>query len=323
MKKFLSFFAMAAIALTFAACSDDEEGQTPNEPVTTMTDVVAGTYSTSINVNLNGTDLPEANYDVVIEKANDTEINFVLNDFSISLGTGEALNLGDIRLDEVAISQSGSNYTFATTDTLTLAIFPGMDAVPVPIDFVGSFTSSTIDATIDINLSGMQILVEITGSKNGSTGGEEVEPTPGGEEEPEVALSAIAAGDYACNIAVELNGTPFPASENAVTIEAVNDSTVNFVLKDFSISLGESSLTPTNENGEAKITLTDVVLTESDGGIVFTKEQTPNLVIAEGSPAIPVPIVANGTFADNSLNAHFDINIGEAMVIAVTIEGQK
>ena len=198
-----------------------------------------------------------------------------------------------------------------------------MDAVPVPIDFVGSFTSSTIDATIDINLSGMQILVEITGSKNGSTGGEEVEPTPGGEEEPEVALSAIAAGDYACNIAVELNGTPLPASENAVTIEAVNDSTVNFVLKDFSISLGESSLTPTNENGEAKITLTDVVLTESDGGIVFTKEQTPNLVIAEDSPAIPVPIVANGTFADNSLNAHFDINIGEAMVIAVTIEGQK
>lgn len=323
MKKFLSFFAMAAIALTFAACSDDEEGQNPNEPVTTMTDVVAGTYNTSINVNLNGADLPEANYDVIIEKASDTQINFVLNDFAITDQSGTSLNIGDIRLDEVAISKTGDDYTFATTDTLMLEIFPGMGQMPVPIDFSGLFTSTTIDATIDINLSGMQIIVEIEGTKEGSSSEGGDEPTPGHEEEPEVALSAITAGDYACNIAVELNGTPLPASENTVTIEAVNDSTVNFVLKDFAVSLGTASITPTDENGEAKITLTNVVLAKSSNAVVFATEQTPNLVIAEGSPAIPVPIVANGAFADNKLDAQIDINLGDAMVIAVSIEGQK
>lgn len=142
--------------------------------------------------------------------------------------------------------------------------------------------------------------------------------TPGGS-----TMADKVAGTYDSQIAVELNGTQLPASENTVTIEAVNDNTVNFVLKDFAVSLGGASITPTDENGEAKITLTNVVLAKSDDGIVFAAEQTPNLVIAEGAPAIPVPIDANGTFVDNNLFAQIDINLGESMVIAVSIEGQK
>ena len=227
------------------------------------------------------------------------------------------LDLGTIELDGVEIAKVDNAYSFATVDTLSLAIFGG-EPLPVPIDFSGSFTDTTIDANIDINFGEtMVIVVDINGTKRGtSEGGDQ----PVVEERP---MAEQIAGDYASNIAVELNGESLPTSENIVTIEAVNDSTVNFVLRDFSVSLGDTSITPTDENGEAKITLTNVALTKSNGAVVFTAQQTPNLVIAEGATAIPVPIVASGSFADNNMDAQINIELGDVMVIAVSIKGQK
>lgn len=319
MKKYFSLMAIAAaVMLGFASCSDDEGSTNPTTPGgSTMADNVAGIYDSQIAVSINGNDLQPSNYAVEITKSSDTEIKFTLRDFSITDPSGMTLDLGTIELDGVEIAKVDSAYSFATVDTLSLAIFGG-EPLPVPIDFSGSFTDTTIDANIDINFGeAMVIVVDINGTKRGtSEGGDQ-------PSEPELTMAQEIAGDYASNIAVELNGTPLPASENTVTIEAVNDSTVNFILKDFSVSLGAASITPTDENGEAKITLTNVVLAENHGAVVFAAEQTPNLVIAEGAPAIPVPIVASGTFADGNLAAQIDINLGESMVIAVSIEGQK
>lgn len=316
MKKYFSLMAIAAaVMLGFASCSDDEGSTNPTTPGgSTMADKVAGTYDSQIAVNVNGTDLQPSDYAVEITKSSDTEIKFTLRDFSIEY-EGQTIPVGTIELDGVEIAEVDSAYSFATVDTLSLAIFGDE---PLPIDLSGSFTDTTIDANIDINFGEtMVIVVDINGTKRGTSGSGD-QPS-----EPELTMAQEIAGDYACNIAVELNGRQLPASENTVTIEVVNDSTVNFVLKDFAVSLGDASITPTDENGEAKITLTNVVLAKSDDGIVFAAEQTPNLVIAESAPAIPVPIDANGTFVDNNLFAQIDINLGESMVIAVSIEGQK
>lgn len=319
MKKYFSLMAIAAaVMLGFASCSDDEGSTNPTTPGgSTMADNVAGIYDSQIAVSINGNDLQPSNYAVEITKSSDTEIKFTLRDFSITDPSGMTLDLGTIELDGVEIAKVDSAYSFATVDTLSLAIFGG-EPLPVPIDFSGSFTDTTIDANIDINFGeAMVIVVDINGTKRGtSEGGDQ-------PSEPELTMAQEIAGDYASNIAVELNGESLPTSENIVTIEAVNDSTVNFVLRDFSVSLGDTSITPTDENGEAKITLTNVALTKSNGAVVFTAQQTPNLVIAEGAQAIPVPIVASGSFADNNMDAQINIELGDVMVIAVSIKGQK
>ena len=319
MKKYFSLMAIAAaVMLGFASCSDDEESTNPTVPGgSTMADNVAGTYDSQIAVSINGNDLQPSNYAVEITKSSDTEIKFTLRDFSITDPSGMTLDLGTIELDGVEIAKVDSAYSFATVDTLSLAIFGG-EPLPVPIDFSGSFTDTTIDANIDINFGeAMVIVVDINGTKRGTS---ESGDQPVVEERP---MAEQIAGDYASNIAVELNGESLPTSENIVTIEAVNDSTVNFVLRDFSVSLGDTSITPTDENGEAKITLTNVALTKSNGAVVFTAQQTPNLVITEGATAIPVPIVASGSFADNNMDAQINIELGDVMVIAVSIKGQK
>lgn len=319
MKKYFSLMAIAAaVMLGFASCSDDEGSTNPTTPGgSTMADNVAGIYDSQIAVSINGNDLQPSNYAVEITKSSDTEIKFKLSDFSISNINGQTINIRTIELDGVEIAEVNGAYSFAKIDTLSLPIF-GEEPTDVPLDLTGTFTDTTIDANIDINFGETKVIVvDINGTKRGtSEGGDQ-------PSEPELTMAQEIAGDYASNIAVELNGTPLPASENTVTIEAVNDSTVNFILKDFSVSLGAASITPTDENGEAKITLTNVVLAENHGAVVFAAEQTPNLVIAEGAPAIPVPIVASGTFADGNLAAQIDINLGESMVIAVSIKGQK
>lgn len=318
MKKYFSLMAIAAaVMLGFASCSDDEGSTNPTVPGgSTMADKVAGTYDSQIAVNVNGTDLQPSDYAVEITKSSDTEIKFTLSDFSISNINGQTINIGTIELDGVEIAEVNGAYSFAKIDTLSLPIF-GEEPTDVPLNLTGTFTDTTIDANIDINFMDMTIVVDINGTKRGtSEGGDQ----PVVEERP---MAEQIAGDYASNIAVELNGESLPTSENIVTIETVNDSTVNFVLRDFSVSLGDTSITPTDENGEAKITLTNVALTKSNGAVVFTAQQTPNLVIAEGAPAIPVPIVASGSFADNNMDAQINIELGDVMVIAVSIKGQK
>lgn len=317
MKKYFSLMAIAAtVMLGFASCSDDEGSTNPTVPGgSTMADKVAGIYDSQIAVSINGNDLQPSNYAVEITKSSDTEIKFTLRDFSTEY-EGQTIPVGTIELDGVEIAEVNNAYSFAKIDTLSLPIF-GEEPTDVPLNLTGTFTDTTIDANIDINFMGKTIVVDINGTKRGtSEGGDQ-------PSEPELTMAQEIAGDYACNIAVELNGTQLPASENTVTIEAVNDSTVNFVLRDFSVSLGDTSITPTDENGEAKITLTNVALTKSNGAVVFTAQQTPNLVIAEGAPAISVPIVASGSFADNNMDAQINIELGDVMVIAVSIKGQK
>ena len=226
MKKYFSLMAIAAaVMLGFASCSDDEGSTNPTTPGgSTMADKVAGTYDSQIAVSINGNDLQPSNYAVEITKSSDTEIKFTLRDFSITDPSGMTLDLGTIELDGVEIAKVDSAYSFATVDTLSLAIFGG-EPLPVPIDFSGSFTDTTIDANIDINFGeAMVIVVDINGTKRGtSEGGDQ-------PSEPELTMAQEIAGDYASNIAVTINSSEPIVSENTVYITAVSEEVVNLAL---------------------------------------------------------------------------------------------
>ena len=316
MKKYFSLMAIAAaVMLGFASCSDDEGSTNPTVPGgSTMADNVAGIYDSQIAVSINGNDLQPSNYAVEITKSSDTEIKFTLRDFSITDPSGMTLDLGTIELDGVKIAKVDSAYSFATVDTLSLAIFGG-EPLPVPIDFSGSFTDTTIDANIDINFGEtMVIVVDINGTKRGtSEGGDQ-------PSEPELTMAQEIAGDYASNIAVTINSSEPIVSENTVYITAVSAEVVNLALNNFVITDPTSGA----EIAPGDIVLENVPLMRDSLGISFMASDTLMLAVVPGMDPLPVPVVANGNVNGDVLDAHFDIDfMNGAMAIAVEIDGQK
>ena len=316
MKKYFSLMAIAAaVMLGFASCSDDEGSTNPTTPGgSTMADNVAGTYDSQIAVSINGNDLQPSNYAVEITKSSDTEIKFTLRDFSITDPSGMTLDLGTIELDGVEIAKVDSAYSFATVDTLSLAIFGG-EPLPVPIDFSGSFTDTTIDANIDINFGEtMVIVVDINGTKRGtSEGGDQ-------PSKPELTIAQEIAGDYASNIAVTINSSEPIVSENTVYITAVSAEVVNLALNNFVITDPTSGA----EIAPGDIVLENVPLMRDSLGISFMASDTLMLAVVPGVDPLPVPVVANGNVNGDVLDAHFDIDfMNGAMAIAVEIDGQK
>lgn len=316
MKKYFSLMAIAAaVMLGFASCSDDEGSTNSTVPGgSTMADKVAGTYDSQIAVNFNGNDLQPSNYAVEITKSSDTEIKFKLSDFSISDINGQTINIGTIELDGVEIAEVNGAYSFAKIDTLSLPIFGG-EPLPVPIDFSGSFTDTTIDANIDINFGeAMVIVVDINGTKRGtSEGGDQ-------PSEPELTMAQEIAGDYASNIAVTINSSEPIVSENTVYITAVSAEVVNLALNNFVITDPTSGA----EIAPGDIVLENVPLMRDSLGISFMASDTLMLAVVPGMDPLPVPVVANGNVNGDVLDAHFDIDfMNGAMAIAVEIDGQK
>lgn len=316
MKKYFSLMAIAAaVMLGFASCSDDEGSTNPTTPGgSTMADNVAGIYDSQIAVSINGNDLQPSNYAVEITKSSDTEIKFTLRDFSITDPSGMTLDLGTIELDGVKIAKVDSAYSFATVDTLSLAIFGG-EPLPVPIDFSGSFTDTTIDANIDINFGEtMVIVVDINGTKRGTSGSGD-QPS-----KPELTMAQEIAGDYASNIAVTINSSEPIVSENTVYITAVSAEVVNLALNNFVITDPTSGA----EIAPGDIVLENVPLMRDSLGISFMASDTLMLAVVPGVDPLPVPVVANGNVNGDVLDAHFDIDfMNGAMAIAVEIDGQK
>lgn len=316
MKKYFSLMAIAAaVMLGFASCSDDEGSTNPTTSGgSTMADNVAGIYDSQIAVSINGNDLQPSNYAVEITKSSDTEIKFTLRDFSITDPSGMTLDLGTIELDGVEIAEVNGAYSFATVDTLSLAIFGG-EPLPVPIDFSGSFTDTTIDANIDINFGEtMVIVVDINGTKRGtSEGGDQ-------PSKPELTMAQEIAGDYASNIAVTINSSEPIVSENTVYITAVSEEVVNLALNNFVITDPTSGA----EIAPGDIVLENVPLMRDSLGISFMASDTLMLAVVPGVDPLPVPVVANGNVNGDVLDAHFDIDfMNGAMAIAVEIDGQK
>ena len=171
MKKYFSLMAIAAaVMLGFASCSDEEKGLNSigQTSTTTAIDTVAGIYDSQIEVITNGKSILSKEYAVEITKSSDTEIKFTLRDFSITDPSGTTFDLGTIELDGVELVEADGTYSFATIDTLSLAILFGDKLQPVPLEFMGTFTETTINANIYTYFLGSTVVVDINGNKRGN-----------------------------------------------------------------------------------------------------------------------------------------------------------
>lgn len=171
MKKYFSLMAIAAaVMLGFASCSDDEGSTNPNTPGgSTMAQEIAGDYASNIAVTINSSEPIVSENTVHITAVSAEVVNLALNNFVITDPTsGAEIAPGDIVLENVPLMRDSLGISFMASDTLMLAVVPGVDPLPVPVVANGNVNGNVLDAHFDIDFmnGAMAIAVEIDGQKN-------------------------------------------------------------------------------------------------------------------------------------------------------------
>lgn len=161
MKKLFLFLTVSILSLTFLSCSKDEEPKTP-------ADAVAGNYTGKLSVTINNVAPIESDNTISVEKVNDNTINLTLKNFSITDPTsGANINLGDVKLSNVALNGESEPYTFTAKEELKLDISGNGTLLPVPVEAKsGKFENGKLSTTLYINfMDAMEINVTFDGAK--------------------------------------------------------------------------------------------------------------------------------------------------------------
>lgn len=142
MKKNLFYlFALICSMSLFTACSDDDEVILPID-----TDM-AGSYKGELEIAVNNTTVaPGIPQKVYISKsaAGNNQLRLELKNFSFG-----SMNLGDIQVDPCAVTEKNGTYSFAGTQTLSLAAPLGSCPVTVSGTIKGSAISINIGVEVE------------------------------------------------------------------------------------------------------------------------------------------------------------------------------
>lgn len=128
------------------------------------------------------------------------------------------------------------------------------------------------------------------------------------------------AGDYTGKLSVTINDIAPIESDNTISVEKVNDNTINLILKNFSITDPTSGV----EISLGDIKLSNVALNGETEPYTFTAKEELKLDISGNGTLLPVPVEAkSGKFENNKLSTTLYINFMDAMEINVTFDGAK
>lgn len=140
------------------------------------------------------------------------------------------------------------------------------------------------------------------------------------KDEPTTPADAVA-GNYTGNLSVTINGLEPIVSNNTISVEKVNDNTINLILKNFSITDPTSGV---EINLGDKVKLSNITVNGDAEPYTFTAEEKLNLDIFGTGTPIEVPVEAkSGKFENSKLTTTLSINFMGAMDINVTFEGTK
>ncbi len=128
------------------------------------------------------------------------------------------------------------------------------------------------------------------------------------------------AGDYTGKLSVTINDIAPIESDNTISVEKVNDNTINLILKNFSITDPTSGV----EISLGDIKLSNVALNGETEPYTFTAEETLSLdIFNTGSPMSIVVTAESGKFENKNLTTNLSINVMEGMNVKVQFEGTK
>ena len=244
MKKFL----LTVLCALFCLCGMAQSEKIYTEPLV-------------VTINGESTEPQDASI-TVVDNGNGT-INFVLNNFVLAVGE-EQMGVGNIVLNNLETKESifGLKY-FSYDGTLAIAegnkegidTWMGPMLGDIPLVLQGKMTDDNLYVTIDIDMQAM--LGQIIYVKLGAN---------------DLSREKI----YTEPLVVTINGESTEPQNTGITVVDNGDGTINFVLNNFILAMGE------NQNGVGNIVLDSLSVTKGEDGLMhFNYDGT--LVITEGN----------------------------------------
>ena len=226
---------------TYEAEAIIEEPDEPEEPeVTFPIDEITGTYKGLMDITLMdspvGTDLPR---NIMLSECSDTSINLSLEDFSF-----QGIAIGDIVVENCALSMAENGYSFSGEQKLTLVL--GEMNVSV------SGTVSDGDIVIDIQIPDFKVTVNFEGTRLT------------GNESGEAEITSFTFD------------TANPANSIVTSVPVVEDSTITFNVRYNATAEEMSALVPT-----VTVSENAVLIPESGSAVDFSSGSAVFTVIAE------------------------------------------
>ena len=281
------------------------------------------TYTEHYVVKTNGVVTNEADADVTIVDNGNGTINFVLKEFTVTIGN-EPTNVGDISLEGVPVTEGENGLKHFTDEGRTFTI----PAEKLPADFrpyafafqnipytlQGKLNDTKLYATINIDMStlGQSISVEV---------GTDDFPTP-------TPPTPVDGKVYTEPLVVTINGESSAPQDADVIVQDNGDGTINFVLKNFILRAEGEEMAVGNirveniavEDGEDGLKHFafngGTVLQEGDQeGVDEWMGPTIN-VLCGGS----VPLDLRGKMNDEKLYVTIDIDLQNVMQQMVYVE---
>ena len=257
---------------------------------------------------------PVESYVTVMESLSSGDYNFHLNCLSMSMGE-ESMGLGSIMLPEVELVNRGTYYDFHVSENVLFSdggegewMAAGMT---IPVKFDGKLAGTKLYYTLFIDAT------EQLGGTISYTFGEDFAP-------------ANVVGDakvYEDKIVVTVNEESTDPMDAKVQVEPLSNGGINFVLKNFTMSLEGNDLCV------GDIIIEDLPLYESQGYKYFN--YTGNLEIKKGDlPGVSeedwigpelgiIPLRMRGRLNDNKLYVTIDIDMETLEQVIYVCFGSK
>ncbi|MBQ6225072.1 MAG: hypothetical protein IJJ73_02035 [Bacteroidaceae bacterium] len=243
MKKFL----LTVLCALFCLCGMAQSEKIYTEPLV-------------VTINGESTEPQDASI-TVVDNGNGT-INFVLNNFILAVGE-EQMGVGNIVLNNLETKESifGLKY-FSYDGTLAIAegnkegidTWMGPMLGDIPLVLQGKMTDDNLYVTIDIDMQAM--LGQIIYVKLGAN---------------DLSREKI----YTEPLVVTINGESTEPQNTSITVVDNGDGTINFVLNNFILAVGEEQM------GVGNIVLDTLVVTKEEDGLMHINYDGP-LAIAAG-----------------------------------------
>lgn len=162
MKKNLFFYVFAVLCTMpfFTSCSDDDE-DTP--VVIPVDEEIAGNYKGTLNITVDALNMPSVSQRISVTEAGSNAINLSIADFAFG-----DIQVGDINLNNCALTENAGRYEFTGTTSVSATI------LTADVEATGYFNNGNLHIDLDIaaTLGNMNQVVKVTYDGTRLTGNE-------------------------------------------------------------------------------------------------------------------------------------------------------
>ena len=151
MKKNLFFYLFAVLCTMplFTSCSDDDEDA---QVVVPVEEEIAGNYKGTLNVTVDAINMPSVIQRVSVSKSGDNAIDLFISDFSFM-----GIEVGDINLNDCALTPNGERYEFTGVTAISNTL------LTADVNATGYCSNGALhlDLDIDATLGGVKQAVKV------------------------------------------------------------------------------------------------------------------------------------------------------------------